>query len=430
MAETWPEPPVAVVNLWGRRLGAVAEDSAGAITFEYDDDFRRSGLEVSPLHVPLSRSGPMSFPELRRKLTFNGLPGLLADSLPDDFGNRVIRRYFEQQGRPGAELSQVQRLLYMGSRAMGALEFEPAYAPPDGPASEALEIALLVSQARSLVERDAEAAIPEIMRVGGSAGGARAKAVVLWNRETRLMRSGFASPEAGEEPWIIKFDGVQRGSGGTTADVAYDSLPYGRTEYVYSVMARAAGIEIEPTHLMEERGFGHFMTRRFDRPPGGKLHMHSLGGMQHVDFNDQFAFSYEDYFRTIRALHLGQPTVNEAYRRMVFSFATLNRDDHVKNFSFLMDREGRWRLAPAYDVAYAAHSPWTRQHQMSANGKHIDFTRNDLLEVGARFDVPHGGREIIERVLDSLALWAPTARDAGLGREWTQALEDEFVRFG
>ena len=430
MAETWPEPPVAVVNLWGRRLGAVAEDSAGAITFEYDDDFRRSGLEVSPLHVPLSRSGPMSFPELRRKLTFNGLPGLLADSLPDDFGNRVIRRYFEQQGRPGAELSQVQRLLYMGSRAMGALEFEPAYAPPDGPASEALEVALLVSQARSLVEGDAEAAIPEIMRVGGSAGGARAKAVVLWNRETRLMRSGFASPEAGEEPWIIKFDGVQRGSGGTTADVANDSLPYGRTEYVYSVMARAAGIEIEPTHLMEERGFGHFMTRRFDRPPGGKLHMHSLGGMQHVDFNDQFAFSYEDYFRTIRALHLGQPTVNEAYRRMVFSFATLNRDDHVKNFSFLMDREGRWRLAPAYDVAYAAHSPWTRQHQMSANGKHIDFTRNDLLEVGARFDVPHGGREIIERVLDSLALWAPTARDAGLGREWTQALEDEFVRFG
>ena len=430
MAETWPEPPVAVVNLWGRRLGAVAEDSAGAITFEYDDNFRRSGLEVSPLHVPLSRSGPMSFPELRRKLTFNGLPGLLADSLPDDFGNRVIRRYFEQQGRPGAELSQVQRLLYMGSRAMGALEFEPAYAPPDGPASEALEVALLVSQARSLVEGDAEAAIPEIMRVGGSAGGARAKAVVLWNLETRLMRSGFASPEAGEEPWIIKFDGVQRGSGGTTADVANDSLPYGRTEYVYSVMARAAGIEIEPTHLMEERGFGHFMTRRFDRPPGGKLHMHSLGGIQHVDFNDQFAFSYEDYFRTIRALHLGQPTVNEAYRRMVFSFVTLNRDDHVKNFAFLMDREGRWRLAPAYDVAYAAHSPWTRQHQMSANGKHIDFTRNDLLEVGARFDVPHGGREIIERVLDSLALWAPTARDAGLGREWTQALEDEFVRFG
>jgi serine/threonine-protein kinase HipA len=343
----------------------------------------------------------------------------------------VIRRYFEERGSLGAVLSPVQRLLYMGSRAMGALEFEPAYPSPEGPASEAMEVVSLVSQARSLIEGDAAAAIPEIMRVGGSAGGARAKALILWNREAKRVRSGFASPEAGDEPWIIKFDGVQRGSGGPTAEAGYESLPYGRTEYVYSVMARAAGIEMEPTHLMEERGFGHFMTRRFDRPPGGgKLHMHSLGGLQHVDFNEQFVFSYEDYFRTIRALHLGQPALNEAYRRMVFSFATLNRDDHVKNFSFLMDREGRWRLGPAYDVAYAAHGPWTRQHQMSANGKHIGFTGKDLLDVGARFDVPHGGRDIVERVLESLALWTPTALDAGLGREWTRTLEEEFVRFG
>ncbi|GMR12545.1 MAG: type II toxin-antitoxin system HipA family toxin [Gemmatimonadota bacterium] len=429
MAETPSGRPVAVVRLWGRRVAAVAEDAAGTVTFEFDEDFRRSGLEVSPLRLPLSRGGPMSFPELRRKPAFDGLPGLLADSLPDDFGNRVIRRYFEQRGNRGAELSPVQRLLYLGSRAMGALEFEPAYESTEGATSEALDVAVLVSQARSLVEGDAAAAIPEIMRVGGSAGGARAKALILWNSEANRVRSGFAAPEAGDEPWIIKFDGVQSGSGGPAADVGYESLPYGRTEYVYSVMARAAGIEMEPTHLMEERGFGHFMTRRFDRPPGGKLHMHSLGGMQHVDFHEQFAYSYEDYFRTIRALHLGQPALNEAYRRMVFSFATLNRDDHVKNISFLMDREGHWRLAPAYDVAYAAHSPWTRQHQMSANGKHVGFTRKDLLDVGARFDVPHGGREIVERVLESLTLWTPTALASGLGSEWTQALEGEFVRF-
>ncbi len=371
----------------------------------------------------------MSFPELRRKPAFNGLPGLLADSLPDDFGNRVIRRYFEEKGSLGAELSPVQRLLYMGSRAMGALEFEPAHASSEGPAPEALEVASLVSQARSLIEGDAASAIPEIMRVGGSAGGARAKALVLWNAQEKRVRSAFAAPEAGDEPWIIKFDGVQRGSGGPTPDVAYESLPYGRTEYVYSVLARSAGIEMEPTYLLEERGFGHFMTRRFDRPPGGKLHMHSLGGMQHVDFNEQFVFSYEDYFRTIRALHLGQPTLNEAYRRMVFAFATLNRDDHVKNFSFLMDREGKWRLAPAYDVAYAAHSPWTRQHQMSANGKQIGFTRQDLFDMGSTFDVPHEGREIVEQVLEALALWTPTALNAGLGREWTRRLEGEFVRF-
>ena len=429
MAEGWSDPSVAVVRLWGRRIAAVAEDRAGGITFEFDEDFRRSGLEVSPLRLPLSRSGPLSFPELRRKPAFNGLPGLLADSLPDDFGNRVIRRYFEERGSLGAELSPVQRLLYMGSRAMGALEFEPAHASSEGPESDALEVASLVSQARSLIEGDAGSAIPEIMRVGGSAGGARAKALILWNREARRVRSGFAHPEVDDEPWIIKFDGVQRGSGGPTADVAYESLPYGRTEYVYSVLARAAGIEMEPTYLLEERGFGHFMTRRFDRPPGGKLHMHSLGGIQHVDFNEQFVFSYEDYFRTIRALHLGQPALNEAYRRMVFAFATLNRDDHVKNFSFLMDREGSWRLAPTYDVAYAAHSSWTRRHQMSANGKQIGFTRKDLLHVGARFDVPHGGREIIEQVVESLALWIPTALNAGLGREWTRTLDGEFVRF-
>jgi serine/threonine-protein kinase HipA len=419
-----------VVHLWGRRVAAVVEDAAGGVTFEFDEDFRRSGLEVSPLMLPLSRGGPMSFPELRRRPAFDGLPGFLADSLPDDFGNRVIRRYFEERGSLGAELSPVQRLLYLGSRAMGALEFEPAFASPEGPTLEALEVASLVSQARSLIEGDALAAIPELMRVGGSAGGARAKALILWNPQTERVRSGFASPEAGDEPWIIKFDGVQLGSGGPAATAAYECLPYGRTEYVYSVMARAAGIEMEETHLMEERGFGHFMTRRFDRPPGGKLHMHSLGGMQHVDFNEQLAFSYEDYFRTIRALHLGQPAIDEAYRRMVFSFATLNRDDHVKNFSFLMEGEGRWRLAPAYDLAYAAHSPWTRQHQMSANGKYIGFKKKDLLEVGERFDVARSGREIIERVLESLALWTPTALDAGLGREWTRTLEGEFVRFG
>jgi serine/threonine-protein kinase HipA len=429
MASPQDDRPVAVIRLWGQRVGAVAEDSAGSVTFEFDEEFRRSGLDISPLQLPLSRRGPLTFPELTRTPGFGGLPGVLADSLPDDFGNRVIRRYFNQAGRAGAELSPVQRLLYMGSRAMGALEYEPAYAPPGAATVEALEVASLVGQARSLIEGDADAAIPEIMRVGGSAGGARAKALVLWNHAVNRVRSGFAAPEAGDQPWIIKFDGVQRGSGGLTADASYAALPYGRTEYVYSVMARAAGIDMEPTHLLEERGFGHFMTRRFDRTAGDRLHMHSLGGLQHVDFNEQFAFSYEDYFRTIRALHLGQPAVNEAYRRMVFSFATLNRDDHVKNFSFLMDREGRWRLAPAYDVAYAAHSPWTRQHQISANGKHLDFTREDLLEIGSRFDVPRRGSAIIDQVVESLALWSSTALDAGLDREWIKALDGEFVRF-
>jgi serine/threonine-protein kinase HipA len=421
---------VARVALWGRQVGAVAEDSLGTIVFEYTEEFRNSGLEISPVHLPLTRRGPISFPELSRLASFAGLPGVLADCLPDAFGNTLIQRYFEQRGTANAALSPVQKLLYIGSRAMGALEFSP---PIGGAASaagdEALEIARLVDEARLVIEGDLAVAVPEIMQVGASAGGARAKALILLNHETGKVRSAFARPQAGDEHWMIKFDGVTAALGGHTAVKEFTPGPFGRIEYVYSQMARAAGIEMEDTRLLREREFAHFMTRRFDRPGGERLHMHSLGGLHHADYNIRQVLSYEDYLRTIRLLGLGQPEVDEGFRRMVFNLATRNQDDHVKNLAFLMGPDGRWRLSPAFDMTWAHGGPWSRTHQMTARGKDDSFTRDDLVAVARAFDVAKDGAEIIEEVDAALHLWRPKAREAALATEWIERIEGLFRRF-
>ena len=395
------------VGIWGREAGMLREGPDGRITFEYNPAFRASGLEISPIHLPTARQGPASFPELARKPAFLGLPGVFADALPDQFGNAVIRRYFEEQGRPDAALSPLQRLLYIGDRAMGALEFHPPLDPGPG-TDEALEVRHLVDQARRVIEGDVSAAVPEIMQVGGSAGGARPKALILWDRAGNRVRSGFARPEPGEEPWLVKFDGVTSEAAGQGMRAARNPGPWGRIEYAYSCMACDAGIEIPETHLLRDGDLAHFMVRRFDRSPAKgtdpprRLHFHSLGGLQHIDFNDQYVFSYE------------------AFRRMVFAVATVNFDDHVKNFGFLMNPAGRWRLAPAYDVTYAENDAWTRQHQMSVNGKFRGITRRDLLEVGKMFDVPRGGREIVEEVAEAVGGWRQHARAADVADEMVE----------
>jgi len=401
------------------------EGPDGRITFEYDPGFRASGLELSPIHLPTARQGPASFPELARKPAFLGLPGVFADALPDQFGNAVIRRYFEERGRSDDALSPLQRLRYIGGRAMGALEFHPPFDP--GPGSEqALEVRGLVDQARRVIEGDVSVAVPEIMQVGGSAGGARPKALILRDRGRNRVRSGFARPEPGEEPWLVKFDGVTSESAGLRMRAARNPGPWGRIEYAYSKMARDSGIEMPETHLLRDGELAHFMVRRFDRLPEDiegafrRLHFHSLGGLQHIDFNDQYVFSYEAWFDTIRAIGLGQRSVNEAFRRMVFAVATVNFDDHVKNFGFLMNPAGRWRLAPAYDVTYAENDAWTRQHQMSVNGKFRRITRRDLLEVAELFDVPRGGREIVEEVFEAVGGWQHHARAADVPNEMVE----------
>jgi len=406
---------VARITLWGRDVGAVAEDRRGVIVFEYSEEFRRSGLELSPIHLPLSRRGPVAFPTLQRFESFAGLPGLLADSLPDAFGNAVIRSYFEQRGTPDAALSPVQKLLYLGGRAMGALEFSP---PLEGrrnrDSDEALAIATLVEEARRVIEGDPTVAVPEMMRVGASAGGARAKALILWNHGKARVKSAFAPRAAGDEHWLIKFDGVSAGAGGHALARKFEPSPFGRIEYAYATMARAAGVEMTETHLLRERDYAHFMTRRFDRDGDARVHMHSLGGMHHADYNVRQVLSYEDYFRTIRLLGMGQPAVDQAYRRMVFNLAARNQDDHVKNLAFLMGIDGTWRLAPAFDMTWAYGGRWAMTHQMTARGTDDAFTRDDLLAMGRTFDVAEDGATILGDIEGALGLWDDEARAAGV----------------
>ena len=423
------------VGIWGREVGMLREGPDGRITFEYDPAFRASGLEISPIHLPTVRQGPASFPELARKPAFLGLPGVFADALPDQFGNAVIRRYFEERGRPEDARSPLQRLLYIGDRAMGALEFHPPLDPGPG-TDEVLEVRHLVDQARRVIEGDVSVAVPEIMQVGGSAGGARPKALILWDRASNRVRSGFARPESGEEPWLIKFDGVTGEAAGQEMRADRNPGPWGRIEYAYSCMACDAGIEIPETHLLRDGDLAHFMVRRFDRSPAKgtgpprRLHFHSLGGLQHIDFNDQYVFSHEAWFDTLRAIGLGQRSVNEAFRRMVFAVATVNFDDHVKNFGLLMNPAGRWRLSPAYDVTYAENDAWTRQHQMSVNGKFRGITRRDLLELGEIFDVPRGGREVVEEVAEAVGGWRRHARAVGVPDEMVEWVGGRLRRVG
>lgn len=429
-----PESPhdaytFARISIWGRDVGAVVEDRLGQIVFEYSDDFRTSGLELSPVHLPLARRGPISFLELQRSESFQGLPGLLADSLPDAFGNAVIRRYFERAGTPTAAPSPVQKLLYIGDRAMGALEFRPALDRMDGRAEEALQIAHLVEEARRIIEGDTEVAVPEMMQVGASAGGARAKALILWNRAAGRMKSAFAPRDSGDEQWLIKFDGVTGGAGGHVAVKQFTPGPFGRIEYVYSLMASAAGIEMTETHLLRERELAHFMTKRFDRDGDRRSHMHSLGGLLHADYAVRQILSYEDYFRTIRLLGMGQPAVEQAFRRMVFNIAARNQDDHVKNLAFLMAPDGKWRLAPAFDVTWAYGGTWSRTHQMTARGRDDDFTRDDLLAVGRMFDVHAGGARVLDEVEGALGLWEPEARAADIDGEWITRIRSTFRHF-
>lgn len=398
---------VAQVWIWKHFVGAVAETHDGQITFEYDPAFARTGLDISPFMLPPSRQGPVTFPELHRVEAFAGLPGVLADALPDRFGNAVITKYFTDRGRPEDALRPVQKLLYVGKRAMGALEFRPPIRMERAAERESLEIAALVEQARIVVEGRPEAAVPEIMRVGASAGGARPKALVLWNRSDRAIRSGFAKPRAGDEHWIIKFDGV-----GELDAPDPTPRPFNRIEHAYARLARDAGLEMPDTDLLEERRCGHFMVKRFDRVGNTRLHLHSLGGLHHVDYNSPGAFSYEQFLRTILRLGLGYPALEEGFRRAVFNVVGVNQDDHVKNISFLMDEHGAWRLAPAYDLTYARGEGFTKAHQMTLNNKVAGFTRQDLLALGASMGIKRDGADVIDQVVAAMGKWAEYARDA------------------
>lgn len=426
---------LAEVRLWERTIGAVAwDDARDCALFEYDPGFATSGIEVAPLTMPLG-AGVHRFPELDRS-TFHGLPGLLADSLPDAFGNALIDAWLARQGRTPGSFTPIERLCYTGTRGMGALEFAPASGPRAGSAAQ-IEIGEMVRLASEiLAHRDGlradlsaterDRALRDILRVGTSAGGARAKAVIAWNPATNEVRSGQVTPGDGFEHWLLKFDGV-RGNKDRELD---DPQGYGAIEFAYAQMARAAGITMSECRLLEENGRRHFMTRRFDRTPDGhKLHMQTLGALAHYDFRLAGAYGYEQVMQVIRRLGLGMSAMEEQFRRMVFNVMARNQDDHVKNIAFLMDKQGRWSLAPAYDVIYSYNpvGEWTSVHQMTVNGKRDGFVLDDLRALAHAAGMQRTrALGIVDEVRGALERWHEFAEAAAVQAEQVSEIAAQF----
>ena len=420
---------IARVVLWGSEVGLISwNPERGYGTFEYAPGFLASGVELAPVHMPLS-PGAFSFPSLSRE-TFKGLPGMLADALPDKFGNSLIDQWLAEIGRTPASFSPVERLMYVGQRGMGALEFYPVL---DASISNpiALNIEELVDlSSRVLASREAQQAslnpdnVPEnveglekILAVGTSAGGARAKAIIAWNRATNDVRSGQITAGEGYEYWLLKFDGV---SGNRDKELA-DPKGYGRIEYAYHLMAVDAGIEMTDCYLMEENGRAHFMSRRFDRTDDGqKLHMQSLCALGHHDFNVPGGTSYEQALLMCDQLGLAEGASEQLFLRMVFNVLACNRDDHAKQISFLMDKTGQWSLSPAYDMTYAYNplGEFTNSHQMTINRKRADILDKDFLAVADRQGIRETfARDAIARVKTAVSRWGEYAKQVGLERQ-------------
>ena len=415
---------LAEVRLWGELVGAISlADGATVADFEYDAGFVKEGWEVAPLAMPLS-TRVYRFPALRTD-SFHGLPGLLADSLPDRFGNALINAWLARQGRQPESFSAVERLCYVGRRGMGALEFQPALGPRPTAAAR-LQVANLVELATAALDRrsgldatfspggDSDT-LRQILRVGTSAGGARPKAVISWHPPTGEVRSGDVEAPPGFEPWLLKLDGV---AGDGVGESIVEPQGYGAIEYAYYLMAKDAGLTMTECRLLEEGGRRHFMTRRFDRLPNGeKLHMQSLGGIAHFDFNAAGAHAYEQALLVIRRLGLGMEALQQQFRRMAFNILARNQDDHVKNIAFLMDRRGNWSLAPAYDVTYAWQPAgrWTALHQMTLNGKRDGFTPDDFLQCADSASIGRArAMAICREVASAVSRWPEYAERANV----------------
>ncbi len=419
----------AQVSLWDMKVGAISWlDDQGYAVFEFDAAFLKKGLDVAPIQMSLDEAqrgnNVFSFPSLNR-VTYQGLPGLLADALPDKFGNSIIDAWLARNGRDSGTFSTVERLCYMGKRAMGALEFHPPY-DHKLDRTVPVEIAELVGLAQNIIqernklqvvfgenEHENTDAIIDILRIGTSAGGARPKAVIAINEAGNVVSGQIAAPQ-GYDYWLLKFDGI------TDLELG-EPKGYGRIEFAYYLMAKAAGINMTECRLLQENGRAHFLTKRFDRQDHEKIHMQSLCGLAHYDYNLAGAYAYEQAFAVMRKLHLSKSEIAEQFRRMVFNVIARNQDDHTKNIAFLMDKEGLWTLSPAFDVMYS-HNPsgrWTNQHQMSINGKRDNFTRADFIKVSEVAGVPNPGL-IIQEVIDAVERWPEFSAAAGISEKKTQ----------
>ena len=414
---------LAEVRLWGKTIGAVSlQDGEEVASFEYDAAFAQSGIQVAPIVMPLSRR-VYRFPELSRP-TFLGLPGLLADSLPDKFGNALLDAWLASQGRQPDSFNAVERLCYTGERGMGALEFSPAIGPRAKQTTR-IEVDQLVELASeilthrnnlqaSFTAKGRAEVLRDILRVGTSAGGARAKAVIAWNPKTNEVRSGQVKAGQGFEYWLLKFDGV---SGNKDKELE-DPKGYGVIEYAYYLMALKCGIEISECRLFKENGRSHFMTRRFDRLAAGeKLHMQSLCALAHYDFNMAGAYSYEQALLVMRQLQLPMQAIEQLFRRMVFNILARNQDDHVKNIAFLMNKSGEWSLSPAFDMTYSFNpaGAWTASHQMTMNGKRDNFTLEDFNACAKTASMKRGrAAKIVADVQATVSKWRSFAEKAGV----------------
>lgn len=426
---------VAYVNIWGNLVGAVAwNPEKEYATFEFDHKFLKKGIDLSPIVMPLSDAISQNRPsfEFRNlpKNTFRGLPGLLSDSLPDKFGNSIIDSWLAREGRTPETFSPIERLCYTGKRGMGALEFEPIL-NKDIEKSVPVEILKLLELAQTVIDERSKLntnfidnksasseALLNIIRVGTSAGGNRPKAVIAYKKQTNEVRSGQVKAPEGFSYWILKFDGIKDSSLG-------DTEGFGKIEYAYSKMARASGIDMTECILLKENNRHHFMTKRFDRVSDEKIHSQTLCAISHFDFNSPGAYSYEQAFQVLRELNLPPYDIEQLYRRMVFNVISRNQDDHTKNISFLMDKNGNWKLSPAYDVIYSYNpkGEWTNQHQMTINGKRDEFTLKDLYKVGAdqRID---SYKSIVKDITDVISTWPEIAKESEIKKSYIDEIKN------
>lgn len=427
---------VAEVKIWGELVGAVRWDQDQQLGFfEYDPVFIKKGWDLSPIKMPISRGSAIySFPQLRKgradtEDTFKGLPGLLADALPDRYGNRLINVWLAQQGRADNSMNPVEMLCFIGTRGMGALEFEPAQIKTSK-AAFSIELNSLVDIARKMLmqredfltnlDKEEEKAIREILKIGTSAGGARPKAVIAYHPETQDIRSGQGHVPKGFEHWLIKLDGVSGEQFG-------ESSGWGRVEYAYYLMAKDCGINMSACQLLEENGRAHFMTRRFDRAGKIKHHIQSLCGLQHFDFNDMSGYSYEQVFQTMRQLRLTYPEAEEMFRRMVFNVIATNYDDHTKNFSFMLKQNKSWTLAPAYDLCFAFDETnhWVSRQTLSINGKRLKITKADFMTIAKANNIKKGA-QIIEDMNNVIKSWGTYANKANIREDLKNSIQSNL----
>ena len=409
------------VKMWGTTVGYLHQNDNGTVGFQYDQDFLKSNIEISPIKMPLS-AVTYTFPALPEQ-TFHGLPGMVADSLPDKFGNIVINRYLESQGRTADSLSVIEKLCYTGKRGMGALEYEPS--KELSAMNETVDLDALTKLASEILSEKEQIHIEknddlmaQLMECGSSVGGARAKTLIAWNAETNDIRSGQINAGKGYEYWLLKFDNIKNNK---DKDLRPDDGEYTKVEYAYYLMALDAGIEMSECRLYKENGSAHFMTKRFDRKgvKGEKLHMQSLCALAHMDFNSPRVYSYEEAFAVMKQLKLPYTDLTQLFRRMVFNEYAKNYDDHTKNISFLMDKKGVWSLSPAYDItfSYRKDSIWVNSHQMLINGKSDGITKEDMLKVAERAGIKKSDAEkITQQIISSVSKWELFAEKAGISQ--------------